>query len=165
MLARALVQAGHAVRGTTRDPARLPGIEAAGAEALVADPDRVATIAPALDHVTVVCVLLGSAAGDPSRLEALHGSRLEMLLTRLVDTTMHGLVYEARGSAPPDLLEHGTDLVAGFAARTHARCELLRADPADPAAWLRAAVASVDAVLGPARSPADSYLRRGQTAR
>jgi len=51
------------------------------------------------------------------------------------------------------------------AARTHARCELLRADPADPAAWLRAAVASVDAVLGPARSPADSYLRRGQTAR
>ena len=48
-LAAALVDEGHAVRGTTR--ARgvgSPAIEAAGAEAVLADPDRLATLLPHL---------------------------------------------------------------------------------------------------------------------
>ena len=89
---------GHAVRGTTRDPARVDAIEAAGVEAYVGDPDRIATLAPALEHVGVACLLLGSAIGDPEQLEALHGTRLEMLLTRMLDTTVRGVVYECAGS-------------------------------------------------------------------
>ena len=147
MLAQALVQEGHAVRGTTRDPARAADIEATGAEAVIADPDRVATIVPALANVTVACVLLGSAVGDRAQLEALHGPRLEMLLTRLVDTTVHGVVYEAQGTAPTRDLERGTALVSAFAARTRARHELLRSDPANHQAWLRVAKGCVGAVL------------------
>src|SRR5215207_8609121 len=43
-LARELADAGHAVRGTTRDPARAGAIAAAGAEPCVGDPDRIATL-------------------------------------------------------------------------------------------------------------------------
>src|SRR5438270_13404 len=93
-LARDLVGGGHAVRGTTRAASRVREIEAAGAEAVLGDPDRVATLAPAFEHIAVACLLLGSA-DDPS----VHGPRLEMLLTRLVDTTMRGIVYEVSGSA------------------------------------------------------------------
>ena len=53
------------MRGTTR--AIRSGsrqIEAAGVEPLLGDPDRIATIAPAFEHVSVACVLLGSAIGS-----------------------------------------------------------------------------------------------------
>ena len=60
------------MRGTTRDPARRGAIEAAGAEPFVGDPDLVATLAPALEHVGVACLLLGSATGAPEHLAALH---------------------------------------------------------------------------------------------
>ncbi|HWF35957.1 MAG TPA: hypothetical protein VG295_11300, partial [Solirubrobacteraceae bacterium] len=62
-LAGELRAAGHAVRGTTRDPGRQPAIEAAGAEPFVADPDRVGTLIPAFAGVAVMCLLLASAAG------------------------------------------------------------------------------------------------------
>ncbi|HEX5146304.1 MAG TPA: hypothetical protein VFV85_04720, partial [Conexibacter sp.] len=51
-LARELRARGHAVRGTTRDEAGRAAIEAAGAEAWIGDPDRIATISYALDGVT-----------------------------------------------------------------------------------------------------------------
>jgi uncharacterized protein YbjT (DUF2867 family) len=108
-LARELLARGHAVRGTTRRAERLAEIEATGAEAVIADPDRVATLAPALRDVAVVCVLLGSASGSPSLLEALHGPRLEMLLSRVIDTPVRGFVYE--GAA-------GADLVSSFCSRS-----------------------------------------------
>jgi 3-hydroxyisobutyrate dehydrogenase-like beta-hydroxyacid dehydrogenase len=92
-LARELIAAGHAVRGTTRDPARLPEIEAAGAEGAVADPDRLGTLLPLLAGVTVLCWLMGSADNP-----ALHGERLESLLARLVDSGVRGLVYEGTDS-------------------------------------------------------------------
>jgi Trk K+ transport system NAD-binding subunit len=94
LLARALGARGHAVRGTTRDRSRLAEIEAAGAEAALGDPDRVSTMMGALEQVAVVCIMLASATGSPEQLRALHGTRLEMLLTKLVDTTVRGLVYE-----------------------------------------------------------------------
>ena len=122
-------------------------IEAAGAEAVLGDPDVVATLARSFEHVGVACVLLGSAAGTPAQLAALHGTRLEMLLTRMLDTTVRGVVYEAAGSVDRDVL-------AGGAALVESRCEdsripyaLLRADPADREAWARAAVAAVSSAL------------------
>ena len=63
-LARKLVGQGHAVRGTTRSPAGLAAIEAAGAEGLLGDPDVVGTLVRSFEHVSVACVLLGSAVGS-----------------------------------------------------------------------------------------------------
>ena len=51
-LARDLVAAGHAVRGTTRDQANAGAIRAAGAEPYVGDPDRIGTLMDALAGVT-----------------------------------------------------------------------------------------------------------------
>ena len=62
-LARDLRAAGHAVRGTTRDPARADAIAAAGAEPYVGDPDRIATLMDALAGVTILCWLMGTATG------------------------------------------------------------------------------------------------------
>ena len=147
MLARELVARGHAARGTTRDPARMAEIEAAGAEPVLADPDRVATLVGALEHVTVACVLLGSATGSGEHLAALHSTRLEMLLTKIVDTTIRGVVYETRGTVDPVVLAGGAQRVRGFGERSLAGWALLEADPSDHAGWLEAALAAVDEVL------------------
>ena len=148
-LAAELIGRGHAVRATTRDAGQLEAIEAAGAEALLADPDRVATIAPAFDHVSVACVLLASAAGTPDQLAALHGSRLEMLLLRALDTTVHGIVYEASGSVSPALLHGGAELVRLACEDSRIAYATLGADPRDYDEWLRAASAAVESVLAP----------------
>src|SRR5436305_6148768 len=118
MLARALVKDGHAVRGTTRDRSGVAAIEKAGAEAVVGDADRVATLVEALDHVTVLCILLGSASGSPEQLAALHGTRLEMLLTKTVDTTARGVVYEAVGTVDPLVLRGGAERIRKFGERS-----------------------------------------------
>jgi hypothetical protein len=89
-LARDLVSAGLAVRGTTRDPARTEAIAAAGAEPYVGDPDRIGTLMDALSGVTILCWLLGTVPD-----EDLHGPRLRMLFEKLVDTPVRGVVYEA----------------------------------------------------------------------
>jgi uncharacterized protein YbjT (DUF2867 family) len=91
-LARDLVAAGHAVRGTTRAEARTAAIAEAGAEPYVGDPDRIGTLMGALAGVTVVCWLLGRVP-DPD----LHAGRLRMLFEKLVDTPVRGVVYERAG--------------------------------------------------------------------
>jgi uncharacterized protein YbjT (DUF2867 family) len=96
-LARALVAEGHAVRGTTRDPRRRAAIEAAGAEAVLADPDRVGTLVNALAGVTIVVRLLAGATGTPEQLRELHGPRLQALLEKLVDSPVRGYVHEVVG--------------------------------------------------------------------
>lgn len=146
-MARELVAHGHAVRGTTRDPDRLAGIEAAGAEAVLGDPDVIATLARAFEHVGVACILLGSAVGSPERLTALHGTRLDMLLTRMVDTTVRGVVYEATGSVDRALLDAGGALVQERCEDARIPYALLDADPADAGAWTVAAVAAVSRTL------------------
>jgi Trk K+ transport system NAD-binding subunit len=113
-LARELKARGHAVRGTTRDPGATAAIEAAGAEAIVGDPDRVATLAPALEHVSAAVILLGSATGSAEALGALHGTRLEMLLLRMLDSTVRGIVYEASGTVDPAMLGAGAQRVRAF---------------------------------------------------
>jgi NAD(P)H-binding len=146
-LARRLRADGHAVRGTTRDPGRAEAIETAGAEAHVGDPDRVATLAPALEHVTIACILLGSALGSRDDLATLHGPRLEMLLARMLDTTVHGIVYEAAGTVAAEVLRGGARQVRVTCEDSLIPHALLAADPADADAWLTAAHGAVRALL------------------
>lgn len=152
-LARALRARGHAVRGTTRAAARRPAIEAAGAESWVGDPDRVGTISQALDGVTVVCWLLGSARGSRDQLAALHGPRLGMLLERAIDTTVRGVVYEAAGTVDGELLAAGAATVRRACARSAIPCAVVDADPADGHdGWLAATVDAIDGLLAVRRA-------------
>src|SRR3954453_2566290 len=137
-LARALRDAGHAVRGTSRSAERLPGIEAAGAEAVVADPDRPVTMIAAIGGVTGVGWLMGTA-DEP----ALHSERLESMLEHIVDTPVRGLVYETGGVERPA----GVAAAHRAAATYNMPVELLDADPARHDEWLTAAVAAVARVL------------------
>jgi uncharacterized protein YbjT (DUF2867 family) len=146
-LARELRARGHAVRGTTRSEAGRAAIEAAGAEVWIGDPDRIATISYALDGVTVLCWLMGSAAGTQKQLAALHGSRLKMLLERTIDTTVRGVVYEAAGSVDGTLLAAGGETVRAACTYSEIPHTLLDADPADHAGWLVAALAGVEQLL------------------
>ncbi len=147
-LARALRADGHAVRGTTRSGAGRDAIAAAGAEVWIGDPDRIASISYALDGVTILCWLMGSAQGSPESLAALHGSRLKMLLERSIDTTVRGLVYEAAGSVDPALLAGGAETVERACAYSEIPHALLRADPATGHdAWLAAALDCVAELL------------------
>ena len=146
-LAGQLRAAGYAVRGTTRRAARLPELEAAGIEAHLGDPDRVATVAPAFEHVTIACILLGSARGTEPELAALHGSRLEMLLSRMLDTTVHGIVYEAAGDVDPGVLGAGAGTVRETCEDSSIPYVLLDADASAPARWLAAATEAVSVLL------------------
>jgi uncharacterized protein YbjT (DUF2867 family) len=127
-LARELAAAGHAVRGTTRDPARSAAIAAAGAEPYVGDPDRIGTLMGALAGVTVVCWLLGTVP-----VPELHGGRLRMLFEKLVDTPVRGVVYEAA-------LPEGEGIARDAAERWRIPVEII-----EPEGDLRAAV---DRLLG-----------------
>lgn len=125
----------------------MPALEAAGVEAFVADPDRVGTIVPVLQHVGIACLLLGSAVGDPERIAALHGPRLEMLLEKMIDTTVRGVVYEAAGTVAPDVLERGREVVSAMCQRSRIPYSLIGADPADHRVWVVAARAAVERVM------------------
>ena len=153
-LARELRGDGHAVRGTTRVPDRTAAIEAAGAEPYVGDPDRVGTLFPALAHVGVACVLLGSADGTDEQLAALHSTRLDMLLEKMLDTTVRAVVYEAAGTVDPQLLAVGAGRVRHWCERSLIPYVLLESDPADHEAWTDAAASAVRRAL----------MAEGQTA-
>ena len=107
-LGRALVAEGHAVRGTTRDRKRLDDIAAAGAEPVLADPDRVGTLVSALDAVAIVVWLLGRARGTPEQLAALHGERLRAFFEKVVDTTVRGVVLEPAGEGDAAIAREAT---------------------------------------------------------
>ena len=133
-LARELRAAGHAVRGTTRDPGRMPAIEAAGAEPYLGDPDRIATLMEALHGVTIVCWLTGTVAdGD------LHAGRLRMLWEKLVDTPVRGVVYEG-------MLPEGEAIARAASETWQIPLEVLDGDPLAED-WVSAAVAAVDRLL------------------
>jgi hypothetical protein len=142
-LAARLTETGYAVRGTTRDPARAGSIEAAGAEAAVADPGRLATIVRQLAGVSVICWLLGSARDAPE----LHGARLQTFMERLVDTPVRGLAYEAAGSVDGGLLAGGAEIVRRASAAWHMPVEVVREDPASHERWLAAMTGAVARLL------------------
>ena len=144
-LARELAAAGHAVRGTTRDPARAAAIDAAGAEPYVGDPDRIATLMEALTGVTVVVWLLGSAEGEGAA--ELQAGRLRMLCEKLVDTPVRGLLYEGAGSLGDEVLAGGAAVVRAAAATWSIPVEVLETDPADCERWTADASAAVGRLL------------------
>jgi hypothetical protein len=149
-LAAAMVDEGHAVRITTRTEDRRAAIEATGAECWIGTPDRLATLRGALDSVTILCWLLATATatGPAYELSALHGSRLEYFMTQAIDTTVRGVLYEARGAdADAPMLASGEAIVRTLAERNAIPTAFLRADPQDADGWLAAARAAVSSLL------------------
>jgi uncharacterized protein YbjT (DUF2867 family) len=153
-LARDLVAEGHAVRAVTRRPEARAAIEAAGAECWIGDPDVVGTLRYALDNVTVLLWLLGTAQGPAEKVAALHGSRLRMMLDKTADTTVRGVVYEAAGAVGPETLAAGVEEVRRARATNEIPYALVEAPRADGAAWVAAVRAAIDALLTADRSAA-----------
>ena len=125
---------------------------------MVADPDRLSTLMPALDGVTVVCWLMGSA-GMPT-CTARGWSRS---WSTLVDTPVRGVVYEAAGSVEPALLSTAPRSCArrrGPGGSRRGR----RHDPADHAAWLDAMAAAVERLLARERDAGGAVGARRRPA-
>jgi hypothetical protein len=147
-LAERLYGEGSVVRIVTRKSERRGEIEAVGAECFVGDPDRLTTLGPAVEHVTLVCWLLATATGEGCATEVLHGSRLAQFLHSLIDTTVRGVVYEAGGSQlPAALLAQGQQLVYETARRNAIPLRIVRADPCDLREWTSEAQAAVQSLL------------------
>jgi hypothetical protein len=143
-----MVAEGHAVRVTARGESGRTAIEATGAECWIGTPDRLATLRGALENVTILCWLLGTAVGSPSQLSELHTSRLEFFLTQAIDTTVRGFLYEARGNGPSAVpVREGERIVRSLTERNAIPVAFLTADPADAEDWLLDARASVAALL------------------
>jgi uncharacterized protein YbjT (DUF2867 family) len=145
-LAQDLLEDGWQVRGTTRGP-QLQPIEAAGAEAVEADPDRLATLVEHLRDVAIVYWLLGSAKGERERVAALHGERLASFLAALVDTPVRGFVYERAGTAPEACLAAGEGLVREAGERWRIPAKAVAAAPRSEA-WQREMAAAGSDLLG-----------------
>jgi nucleoside-diphosphate-sugar epimerase len=139
---------GWRARGTTRDSSHLSQIEAAGIEAVEADPDLAGSVLDHVGDVTVVFWLMGSAVGEPALVAAVHGPRLERVLEKLVDTPVRGFVYEASGSVQRDHRERGAGLVRAAAERWRIPVEVVDADPHDPERWADAMVAAAGRLVG-----------------
>jgi len=110
-LGERLLAEGWQVRGTSRREKGLAAIEAAGIEPALADPKGPGTVLDLVGDVTTVYWLLGSAAGGREEVDHIHGSRLERLLERLVETPVRRFVYEGFGSVDPAILERGASIV------------------------------------------------------
>jgi uncharacterized protein YbjT (DUF2867 family) len=150
-LSARLLAEGWAVRGTSRREEGLAAIEAAGIEPALADPDRVGTLLELVGDVTVIFHLLGSAAGDPEAVAAIHGPRLERLLEKVVDTPVRGVVYEAVGSVDGTVLEAGAELVRTASRTWRIPAEVVTVEPNDPAEWSQGMVDMALGLLSPAR--------------
>jgi hypothetical protein len=144
-LADGLAAAGHPVRGTTRDPARVAELEARGIEAVVGDPYRLQTLMPHVANTSAMVWLMGSAVGDD--VEALHHTRLQTVLERLVDTPVRGMVYEAAGTLSPKLLREGAAQVRRAALTWQMPNVIVDQHPRHIDAWLAAMLAGVEEVL------------------
>lgn len=139
-LARSLVAEGHAVRAVTREESKRPLLEEAGCECWIGDPDRIGTLRYALENATVLLWLLGTV-----HVEDLHGSRLEMMLERSVDTTVRGVLYEGRA---------GEAVVQAAHDRHGIPIAFLDEDPGDVETWVAGARAGIDALLATGRRSA-----------
>jgi len=147
-LAEAMIDDGHAVRITTRAEAGRAAIERVGAECWLGTPDRLATLRGALDSVTIVCWLLGTAQDSPAGLRALYSTRLALFLTQAIDTTVRGLLYEANGTVTPaELLSDGARMVKAHCTLNAIPAAFLSADPRQLGAWSSEAGGAVHALL------------------
>lgn len=132
-LTRSLTADGHAVRAVTRSESGRAAIEAAGGECWIGDPDRIGTLRYALANVTILLWALG-----PVDVPELHGSRLEMMLEKTIDTMVRGVIYERGG---------GEAIVERMCALNEMPYVVLDADRSDSAAWARAARGAIDGLL------------------
>jgi NAD(P)-dependent dehydrogenase (short-subunit alcohol dehydrogenase family) len=142
-LARLLVRDGHAVRAVTRSEANRAAIEDAGAECWIADPDVIGTLRYALDNVTILVWALGTARGSAEQVAALHGPRLEMMLSKTIDTTVRGVVFEAAGTVAQEVLAAGAAELARICRFNEIPYATVDADPADERAWTAAALQAI----------------------
>jgi uncharacterized protein YbjT (DUF2867 family) len=149
-LGRRLSAEGWAVRGTSRREDGLAAIEVAGIEPALADPDRVGSLLELVGDVAVVVHLLGSAAGEPEALAAIHGPRLERLLERLVDTPVRGLLYEAVGNVEPALLEAGAASVRTASRTWRIPVAVVERCPSESPEWSREMADMALGLLSPA---------------
>ncbi|MGA2321752.1 MAG: hypothetical protein ABSG95_13580 [Solirubrobacteraceae bacterium] len=147
-LASEIAVEGHAVRISTRTEAGRGAIEATGAECWIGTPDRLATLRGALENVTILCWMLGSAVGTPEELGALFGTRLEFFMTQAIDTTVRGVLYESVGrKTPRELLEQGERTVRALAERNAIPVAFLDANPDEPEEWLKGARGAIESLL------------------
>ncbi len=146
------------MRGTTRDPSRVSAIEAAGAEGVVADPDRLGTLMTQLQGVTLVAWLLGGATGPGAA--DLHGPRLETFLERLVDTPVRGFVYEAAGTVDPATLGEGARLVREAQERWRLPGVIVEEPPAGHDVMARAGACRRGRTFSRRRRPRPAQSRR-----
>jgi hypothetical protein len=89
----------------------MAGIEAAGIEPALADPEWPGTLLELVGDTAVVYWLLGSAIGTAENVAAIHGARLERFLQHLVETPVRRFVYEGAGSVDPGVLASGASSV------------------------------------------------------
>jgi len=125
------------VRAVTREESKRPLLEDAGCECWIGDPDRIGTLRYALDNATVLLWLLGTVD-----VPELHGSRLEMMLERTVDTTVRGVLYEGRAGAAVVQAAHD---------RHGIPIAFLDADPGDVDAWVTDAREQIAGLLATGR--------------
>jgi uncharacterized protein YbjT (DUF2867 family) len=147
-LANALQSKGWVVRGTSRTAAGAEAIEAAGIEAAVADPDRIATILESIEGVTLIFWLLGSARGEPGAVAAVHGPRLERLLEEIVDTPVRAFVYEVTPELDPEHAAAAFEILRDAGQRWRIPFEVVDGDPGRPEIWLEAMLAAADELIG-----------------
>jgi hypothetical protein len=150
-----MVEQGHAVRATTRSEGGRAAIEECGAECWIGTPDRLATLRGALDKVTIACWMLAGASGDRDQVAALHASRLQFFLTQAIDTTVRGFVYDAwptpAGGVCTEALAGGQAIVSSLAQLNAIPLAVLGGEAAGDGAdgaWIAAAAAAVDSLLG-----------------
>jgi uncharacterized protein YbjT (DUF2867 family) len=147
-LGRALIERGWVVRGTTRGEDGTGAIEADGIEPTVADPDRIASVLDAIEGVSLIYWLLGSATGEREAVGALHGPRLERLLEEIVDTPVRALVYEVTGEIESEFLVAALRALQEAGERWRIPFEVVDADPADTAMWLEGMLAAANELIG-----------------
>jgi hypothetical protein len=91
--------------------------------------------------------LLGTASGTAEQVEALHRSRLHMMLDKTTDTTVRGVVYEAAGTVGADSTAAGVEEVRRARRTNEIPFALIEADPRDIEAWVPAAHAAIDGLI------------------
>ena len=143
-----LRQAGWQVRGTSRDAGKAEALTASGLRGHVGDPDRVGTVLDEIADVALVFWLMGTATGNRDSVAAIHGPRLERLMEEIVDTPVRGVVYEAGGSVPRDVLRRGEQIVRAAAERWRIPVAVVDADPGEVDAWLDAMTAAAEELIG-----------------
>jgi hypothetical protein len=146
-LAGRLGEQGHASRILTRDESGRAAIEAVGAQCWIGTPDRLGTLIGALEGVGIACWLLGCAAGGEEDVRALHEVRLRSFMVKTIDTTIRGVLYEAAGTVPAEVLAGGARIAAEVAERNEIPLQLLRVDPAERERWREEALGAVGAIL------------------